>query len=983
MSGPVVALSFVGRGQGYLRAKVRQIAATLVGIYGPEAVFFDEDHREALSSLDGGQRLEAAYQAARLIVVFLTPEYGQSDAAQWWTRREWDAAYDRLVHRRTDDVLLFMSRLDPAGLDALQLPGLSSARAFPTPIDDREPDLIAGDIVLRLDRLQVSRTAGPKQAAPEVVRAAYRQTALRLYGRVSMVGLQAELMFDMNDIYVPLSIQVRPKEMLLEGRWHPLGPDGGTVGIEDVFKHTAAGELPVVMGEAGSGKTTALKKVLHRLLKDQRDVAGLPTGVMPVFVRAAEMKADLSKASGAGALRAGRGWLDGPLGMAVRRGLRVEEAAALLAPDRPVLVLLDGLDELAEPARRDQALALMASAVAGDPHLWGLVSCRHSARGFATTFPENARRFEVRPLDDEARERLLLKWFTAAYRQQASSGAVHDPTAAARRAVAQLGAALGPVYALDPDLRALLSTPLFTTLQCLLFQIRLQGAADAPAPTDASAFFRQALHALLDRRQRYQAERRPDEVKVPALVRVLQDVAYRIQDEDRQEFLRREEWAAWLWPSVKKHLPQRDAARWHAWLDRHGAEEVGFPAAAVCWLHKDADVLTELAEDQLIFRHRGFQEMLAATELVRRGEAGLKYLAEHADGQTWRLPFLYAARQLGTDGFTPLATAVLTRPDWPKLEPLLQDTLALLGPVDPAPFLLALQRGSEAAQAAVTRLLGHREDRAAAPLREAIARLRGTEASTTAKVWVERTTGMRFLFVPGGRFQMGADDIDSDSQPAHAVTVSSFWLGETPVTNEQYRPFVEATQRTPALWNDARYNQQRQPVVGVKWSDAMAYCDWLSGRIDNYKAILPSEAQWERAARGDDGRRYPWGDKPPNETLAWYGQSVEAAPKPVGQYEGGRGPYGHLDLAGNVWEWCRDVWDAEAYGKPPHSASNPFDPVVEDGDTDWHSVRGGAYWVDPVRLQAAYRFGYPAESRNRGRGFRLCLSPRARGVRGA
>ena len=133
----------------------------------------------------------------------------------------------------------------------------------------------------------------------------------------------------------------------------------------------------------------------------------------------------------------------------------------------------------------------------------------------------------------------------------------------------------------------------------------------------------------------------------------------------------------------------------------------------------------------------------------------------------------------------------------------------------------------------------------------------------------EAMTGMRFLWIPGGRFVMGADDVD-EACPAHWVEVSPYWLAQTPVTNRQYRLFVQATGgKEPRSWRDRRFNQPEQPVVEVSWSDATAFCQWLSAE-SGHRIDLPTEAQWEFAARGLDSWVYPWGNEEPNQTRAHF-----------------------------------------------------------------------------------------------------------------
>jgi formylglycine-generating enzyme required for sulfatase activity len=250
--------------------------------------------------------------------------------------------------------------------------------------------------------------------------------------------------------------------------------------------------------------------------------------------------------------------------------------------------------------------------------------------------------------------------------------------------------------------------------------------------------------------------------------------------------------------------------------------------------------------------------------------------------------------------------------------------------------------------------------------------------------FVEERTGIRFLWVPGGTFWMGsgADEEAAywDEKPKHLVEVSGYWLAETPVTNRQYEMFLQAQEkyREPRFWRDRKYNQPEQPVVGMSWLEAREFCRWLSERSGR-RIELPTEAQWERAARGDDGRKYPWGDQEPDETRAHYGKYWEDVPLPVGSLPAGRGPYGHLDLAGNVWELCRDEWRKYAYKKQGGLAVALEVPGKLDGNPgEGRACRGGSLGVEPSDLRSAHRGRVRADDRFPLVGFRVAALPESR-----
>lgn len=245
-------------------------------------------------------------------------------------------------------------------------------------------------------------------------------------------------------------------------------------------------------------------------------------------------------------------------------------------------------------------------------------------------------------------------------------------------------------------------------------------------------------------------------------------------------------------------------------------------------------------------------------------------------------------------------------------------------------------------------------------------------------VCIEPITKIRFLLLESGSFMMGSDEDEPDSfddeRPRHLTKLNAFWLAETPVTNAQYAEYVKAdgAAREPRYWRDRGLSGRDQPVVAVSWYEARAFCEWLS-RASGWIITLPSEAQWEYAARGRsvEGRRYPWGNEPPDETRACFGLSTSTGrTAPVGQYPLGRGPFGHLDLVGNVWEWCRDTGDPTAYARA--DLWSRHDPVVDDPGAELRVCRGGG-WYDPASaLRAARRTLCPGVGSSGAQGFRVC-----------
>ncbi len=237
------------------------------------------------------------------------------------------------------------------------------------------------------------------------------------------------------------------------------------------------------------------------------------------------------------------------------------------------------------------------------------------------------------------------------------------------------------------------------------------------------------------------------------------------------------------------------------------------------------------------------------------------------------------------------------------------------------------------------------------------------------------------VHVPAGEFLMGSDGGDVDERPQRRVYLDAFEIDRYEVTNLQYRRFLLATgQAPPERWperyvallpnrnpdwrgTDFPAGEATYPVTAVNWEDASAYCAWVGKR-------LPTEAEWEKAARGIDGRTYPWGN-------GWYpgkanvGATGVGYTQPVGSYPGGASPYGALEMAGNVWEWVTDLYDRQYYTSAP--SRNPTGPESGTGE---RILRGGAWDSPPDHARASYRNATHCFGPNFRAGFRCARSIR-------
>jgi len=221
----------------------------------------------------------------------------------------------------------------------------------------------------------------------------------------------------------------------------------------------------------------------------------------------------------------------------------------------------------------------------------------------------------------------------------------------------------------------------------------------------------------------------------------------------------------------------------------------------------------------------------------------------------------------------------------------------------------------------------------------------------------------RLVTIPSSWFDMGSEQGQDNERPPHRVWVDGFCLGQCQVTNADYARFLEATGTpAPPHWLAPGFDHPEQPVVAVSWFEAAHYCQWLSQETGGaYR--LPTEAEWERVARGGvEGRLFPWGDDPP-QSLPDYDKRWRKGPEPVAQQA--PNTFGVFDICENVHEWCQDWYQADYYAVSPER--NPRGP--ETGER--RASRGGS-WRHHIKVaRCAARSSIPPEFQYADYGFRL------------
>ncbi|MFH1898882.1 MAG: formylglycine-generating enzyme family protein [Patescibacteria group bacterium] len=228
-----------------------------------------------------------------------------------------------------------------------------------------------------------------------------------------------------------------------------------------------------------------------------------------------------------------------------------------------------------------------------------------------------------------------------------------------------------------------------------------------------------------------------------------------------------------------------------------------------------------------------------------------------------------------------------------------------------------------------------------------------------------KATGIEMVLIPAGEFTMGSTKY-GDERPVQKVYVDAFYIDKYEITNAEYEKFDSVHKSE----KDKYSNGDDNPVVYVSWWDAIKYCNWRSGKeglepcynentgeCDFTKSgyRLPTETEWEKAARGTDGRKYPWGNEEPDaggRHRANYSASGDGYQylSPVGSYESGKSPYGVYNMAGNVWEWCNDWYGKDYYKNSPYK--NPKGP----GSGEFRVLRGGSWFHHADDLRTAYRY---------------------------
>jgi len=370
------------------------------------------------------------------------------------------------------------------------------------------------------------------------------------------------------------------------------------------------------------------------------------------------------------------------------------------------------------------------------------------------------------------------------------------------------------------------------------------------------------------------------------------------------------------------------------------------------------------------FAHHTFQEYLAARALADRKDA-MEFTLKHLPDTWWREVILLQMGYLSTQSkrrVSELISAIMNADPKTKTEPhyfilLAVECLIDVGPARVEGDLLGKARKS------LKKKADAKSNKASSVLSKitasnALARL--DSGRVAADLWKPPYGETEVVNIPVGEFWMGGEG-KQDGKPVHKVFLPEYKIARVPVTNVQYAFYVQdAKVRPPEHWRsgDLPPGFENHPVVNVTWHDALAYCKWLGVKIQK-QVTLPSEAEWEKAARGSkDKRNFPWG----NNWHELYSNSKELGlgiTIPVGLFLKGASPYGVLDMSGNVWEWTRNV-----YKEYPYSAEDGRENL---SSKETRSIRGGSFLDESGGLHCACRHGLNPNSKDWYRGFRVVV----------
>ncbi len=732
------------------------------------------------------------------------------------------------------------------------------------------------------------------------------------------------------------------------------------IDIHEAFKFAESKNIKslIVKGDPGSGKTTLLRMLALGDLEERFDRSNqrFRSGRIPIFLPLRSWRLGKTLAQ-----NLSQYFLD--------QGLQFSEKFFdELLRHRACILLFDGLDEV--PTDQRVAARNWLERIRADcPDHWLIISSRFN--GYVGEYRLRGHFVEL-ALEDftEVQIRLFLRnWYIAV---DAGPGANQDKIGKAGASAKRLAKVLLEDRA---DLMKLWRNPL--TLQITAIVDRYRGGL----PERRVQLYERCTDILLDV---WAQKHLPKLVSQNARL-LLQPLAFDLHENKLRQF---------EFSDAEKKL-----------ADLLKLLNIDYRARDLLTLIRDSSwsLLVGFSGDQFGFIHHSIQEYLTAEE-IRRTE---KYstLCDHFGEDWWREPTLLFVGLEKPCRFDKLAELLLHSPLLLKVPKLFEDCIAESAEPSHKPFLRYLQNKDGDADVrfvalqslekirsrrnfftdkevtpVLEKITHEKKDRRSADLARRLLLLSGAAPAILkpqrmgGRVWsCETESDAEYILLDSGTFMMGDDDSKYNyEKPSHPVKLSAFYMARFPVTNKLYRLYMKENPkvRKPQYLDDKRFGGDDQPIVAVTWHEAQAYTEWLSKKTGR-KFSLPTEAQWEFAAAGTQGRKYPWGNEPPDKERANYSGQVGQTTS-VSNYPKGATPEGIFDLSGNVWEWCQDWFGEKYYAecKKQGMVDNPTGPASGDRRV----LRGGSWGANQNDLRAAARLRDYPNSSWYALGFRVVVS---------
>jgi formylglycine-generating enzyme required for sulfatase activity len=801
---------------------------------------------------------------------------------------------------------------------------------------------------------------------------------------------------ELDDIYITLKA-TRTRTLAAEDAWlteeqqfapgerQKLPREPGTetiaIAVEDALvEHHRL----VILGDPGSGKTTLLRFLTLCYARDRaedlsivRDRLGLPeSGSLPILLPLRNLGIYLKANHAADDGTEGHGRLLDFL-RAYLRGERIEVPDdffdAHLESGRAVL-LFDGMDEVGDFDLRRRVARLVERFSSAYPRCRIVVTSRVVGYTGSARLGEDFVTTTIRDFSMADVEQFLTHWH-----RLVAIGQMGPGESAEHFAALQTRHLIDAVRT-NPRVRELAINPLMLTVIALVHRDQVK------LPERRAELYAEAVDVLLGKWDEARGmqevsifDDRPFDITDRRLL--LHSIALQMHEAGQKEI------------DTDHLMAQLETAFGKITTDVRAVKRAAQRFLSV--IQERTGLLVEIGQGMYRFSHLTFQEYLTAVQVAERDDYVTAILARTAD-PFWREVILLAAGYLSTKNQAKTARLVRAIAEL-RQEPELFHNLVLaaecmrdVGPTRVEGDLatrLTQQLQQELERPIRTGLIGVIER---LTMRKAVLTRRIAAATALSRIetgnfaagspyWSPPYGEPAWVTIPAGEFWLGSDPGDQmaydDEKPAQRLVLPEYQIARTPITNAQYLLYLQATSTSPPdNWEDGQppKDQLNHPVVNVTWYDAYAYCQWLSNMTG--KSIgLPSEAEWEKATRGDrDSRLYPWGDTFDATRCNSHDLGLGDT-TPVGIFPAGASPYGCLDMAGNVWEWTRSLW--ENYPYPADEAGRRQRENCEAGQDVGRVLRGGAFDSSLWRVRCACRGGDRPDGRGRLIGFRVVVRP--------